>query len=224
MSALILLVESDRTVLGRTEALLTTAGHLVAAVSTYHDAKHLMDSVSPDMLIVGVRLDAFNGMHLAVRCRREYPLPPVMITSPGPDAVVAMEAERIGAIFFVDPANNPEFLPRVAAALAEHRRTQPTIRRWPRKQVPGMLEAELEQAPARVFDVSYGGLRLAFDAKRTLPEQFDITLRERGVTVKARPVWTYVSPSTNEFWCGAELVDNDNDPITMDWRALVDAT
>src|SRR5262249_5500083 len=170
MSALILLVESDRTVLGRTEALLSSAGHLVAAVSTYHEAKHLMESVSPDMIIVRVRLDAFNGMHLAVRCRREYPLPPVMITSPGPDAVVEMEAERIGAMFLVDPANNPTFLPRVAAALAEHRRTQPTIRRWPRKQVPGMLEAEFEQAPVRVFDVSYGGLGLGFDSKRARPQ------------------------------------------------------
>src|SRR5262245_4648178 len=223
MSALILLVASDRTVLERTEARLSNAGHLVAAVSSYHDAKHLMDSVSPDMLIVAVRLDAFNGMHLAVRCRREYPLPPVMITSPGPDAVVEMEAERIGALFLVDPANNPELLPRVASALAEHRRAQPMIRRWPRKQVPGMLEAELEKAPARVFDVSYGGLRLAFDAKRALPEQFDVTLRDHGVTVKARPVWTYVSPSTNEFWCGAELVDDDT-PVATGWRALVDAT
>jgi DNA-binding response OmpR family regulator len=223
MSALILLVESDRTVLRRTEAMLSNAGHLVAAVTSYHEARHLMDSVSPDMLIVAVRLDAFNGMHLAVRCRREYPLPPVMITSPVPDTVVQMEAERIGAIFMVDPLNNLTFLPRVAAALEQHRRTQPLIRRWPRKQVPGMLEAELAEAPARVFDLSYGGLRLAFDEQRTLPKEFDVTLRDHGVTVKARPVWTYVSPSTNEFWCGAELVD-DEEPVTSGWRAIVDAT
>src|SRR5262249_7684214 len=145
MPALILLVEADRTVLRRTDALLTNAGHLVAAVPSYHEAKQLMDSVSPDMLVVGVRLDAFNGMHLAVRCRREFPRPPVMIVSPGPDAVVEVEAARIGAMFIVDPLNNPSFLPRVAAALDEHRHTQPLIRRWPRKQVPGMLEAELSQ-------------------------------------------------------------------------------
>jgi DNA-binding response OmpR family regulator len=223
MPAIILLVESDRAVLRGTEALLSNAGHLVAAVPTYHEAKHLMDSVTPDMLIVGVRLEAFNGMHLAVRCRREYPLPPVMITSPAPDAVVEIEADRIGAMFLVDPLNNAAFLPRVAAALEKHRRTQPVIRRWPRKQVPGMLEAMLEKAPARVFDVSYGGLRLAFDEQRKLPDQFDVMLRDRGVTVKARPVWTYVSPSTHEFWCGAEVVD-DGAPIATDWRALVDAT
>ncbi|HKB10347.1 MAG TPA: response regulator [Vicinamibacterales bacterium] len=223
MPALILLVESDRTVLRRIEALLSSAGHLVAAVSTYYEAKQLLDSVSPDMLIVSVRLDAFNGMHLAVRSRREYPLPPVMVIGPAPDAVVQIEAERIGAIFIADPLQNPEFLPRVAAALEEHRRTQPLIRRWPRKQIPGMLEAQLAAAPARVFDVSYGGLRLAFDAKRTLPEEFDVTLRESGVTVKARPVWTYVSPSTNEFWCGAEVVDYA-EPVTLGWRALVDAS
>src|SRR3954471_3933353 len=117
MPALILLVESDRTLLRRIEALLSNDGHLVAGVSTYHEAKNLMESVSPDMLIVGVRLDAFNGMHLAVRCRREYPLPPVMITSRTPDAVVEAEAKSIGAMFVVGPLDNPEFLPRVAAAL-----------------------------------------------------------------------------------------------------------
>jgi DNA-binding response OmpR family regulator len=220
MPALILLVESDRTVLRRTEALLSNAGHLVAPVTSYHEAKHLMDSVSPDMLIVGVRLDAFNGMHLAVRCRREYPLPPVMVTSPTPDAVVEIEAERIGAMFMVEPLENPAFLPRVAAALEEHRRTQPLIRRWPRKQIPGMLEAKLAEAPARVFDVSYGGMRLAFDAQQQLPSEFDITLGDHGVTVKARPVWTYVSPSTHEFWCGAELVEDEE----SGWRAIVDAS
>lgn len=223
MAALILLVESDRTLLRRIEALLTGEGHLVAGVSTYHEAKQLIDSVSPDMLIVGVRLDAFNGMHLAVRCRREYPLPPVMIMSPIPDAVVATEARRIGAMFIVNPLENPDFLPRVAAALEEHRRTQPLIRRWRRKQVPGTLEASLEEARARVFDISYGGLRLAFDEQLPLPEEFAVTLPDQGVTVKARPVWTYVSPATNEFWCGAELVDEDA-PAVTGWRALVDAT
>jgi hypothetical protein len=85
-----------------------------------------------------------------------------------------------------------------------------------------MLEAELAEAPARVFDVSYGGLRLAFDEPQKLPDRFDVTLRGSGVTVKARPVWTCVSPSTNEFWCGAE-VNEDAEP-TAEWRALVDAT
>src|SRR3954465_13710195 len=129
MPALILLVESDRTVLRPSGALLSPDGHLVAGVSTYHDAKHLMDSVSPDMLIVGVRLDAFNGMHPAVRSRREYPLPPVMITSPTPGAVVDPEARPIGATFIVNPLENAEFLPRVAAALEEHRRPQPLLPR-----------------------------------------------------------------------------------------------
>jgi DNA-binding response OmpR family regulator len=162
-------------------------------------------------------------MQLAVRCRREYPLPPVMVMSPAPDPVIEVEAQRIGAMFVVNPFENPEFLPRVAAAIEDHRRTQPIIRRWRRKQIPGMLEAELEQARARVFDVSYGGLRLAFDEHWPLPEEFDVTLPDQGVTVTARPVWTYVSRSTNEFWCGAALV-GDGAPATPGWRALVDAS
>jgi DNA-binding response OmpR family regulator len=223
MPALILLVDADRTALQRTEALLSNAGHLVACAASYHEAKRLLDSVSPDMLIVGVRLDAFNGLHLAVRSRREYPLPPVIVTSPFPDAVVQTEVERIGALFIADPLNNPDFLPCVADALERHRQTQPLVRRWPRKQIQGTLEAQLGAQSARVFDVSYGGLRFSLDHERPLPDQFDVTLRESGVTVTARPVWTCVSPYSDEFWCGAEVVDGA-EPATADWRALVDAT
>jgi DNA-binding response OmpR family regulator len=223
MPALILLVELDHRLLQRTEALLSNAGHLVACASSFHDAKRLLESVSPDLLIAAVKLDAFNGIHLAVPPRRGHPRAPVMITNPYPDPVLEAEAARVGASFIADPVNNPDFLPRVADTLERSRRSQPLIRRWPRKQVTGTLQAEIEAVAARVFDVSYGGLRLAFNRRRSLPDHFDLQLRDQGITVKARAVWTYASPYSDEFWCGAEVLEQ-TEPATAGWRALVDAS
>ena len=223
MPALILLVATDTKVLQRTEELLSATGYLVAPATTFEHAKVLLNSLSPDLLIAEVRLDAFNGLHLAVRSRIDHPLLPVIITHASPDVVLENEAKRQGASFIVKPLENPEFLRRVAEAIEEHARRQPTIRQWPRKRVAGVVEAEFAAEPARICNVSYGGLRLAFDTERSLPEVIELTVTRAGLTVKARPVWTSQSPTSGEYLCGAAVVDAGTSEMSG-WRDFVDAT
>ena len=222
MFSLILLVDADRAVLKRTEALLSAEGHLVIAVSSFQEAKQHLYTVSPDLLIADVRLDAFNGLHLATRARLDYPNLPVIITHAWADPVLQREAQRQGAAFVVSPLENPDFLRDVQAALEQHRRVQPPIRRWPRKQVSVVVEAQHEASQVRICDMSYGGLRLAFGDERELPPVIDVTVPTTGLTVHARPVWTFRSPATDEFWCGAELIDTETTALT-EWRDFVDA-
>jgi DNA-binding response OmpR family regulator len=221
--SLILLVDADRAILKRTEELLSAQGHLVIAVSSFQEAKHHLYSVSPDLLIADVRLDAFNGLHLAARSRLDFPTLPVIITHAWPDPVLEHEAQRQGAAFVVNPLENPDFLSGVRSALERHRSVQQPVRRWPRKQVSGFVEAKLEASQVRICDMSYGGLRLALGDDRELPSEFDVTVPTSGLTVHARPVWKYRSPETDEFWCGAELVDTEAAAMT-EWREFVDAT
>lgn len=220
MSALILLVDGDRKALRRTEALLSEAGYLVAAVSSFPEAKRLLDAVNPDLLVAGVRLKAFSGLHLAARGRLDHPKLPIIIINPSPDAILEDEVKRLGASFMVNPLENPEFLPAVRSAVIEHRQAQPRIRRWPRKQVSGNVEAWLPTSRARILDLSYGGLRLAFDEQCDLPPVFDVTLPTAGVTVRAHRVWTGRSGTSDEFWCGVEL---DTGAAPRNWRVIVDA-
>ena len=219
---LILLVDADRAALKRTEALLSAEGHLVIAVSSFQEAKGYLYTVSPDLLIADVRLDAFNGLHLAARARLDYPNLPVIITHASADPVLEREAERQGAAFVVNPLENPDFLANVRAALERHRLAQAPIRRWPRKQVSG-VEAQLEASHVRICDMSYGGLKLALGEDLELPSVFDVTVPNTGLKVHARPVWMFRSPATDEFWCGAELVDTGNTAMT-EWRDFVDST
>ena len=66
---LIVLVNVDRKALQQTEALLSEAGYLVAAVASFDEATKLLDSVSPDLLVADVRLHerASNGLELVQR-------------------------------------------------------------------------------------------------------------------------------------------------------------
>ena len=221
MPALIVLVDADRRVLRRTEDLLSEAGHLVAAVSTFPQARHLLDTVNPDLLVAAVQLGAFNGLHLVVRSRRDHPDLPVIVTHVSLDPVLERDASGLGAAFVVDAPENPEFLRTVQSALESSRLTKQPIRRWSRKQASSAIEARLATSAARVLDISYGGLRLAFHEPQELPPVFDVTLPTTGLKVSVRRVWTGQSRSNNEFLCGGEI-----DAVTRTqslWCEVVDA-
>jgi DNA-binding response OmpR family regulator len=217
---LILLVDTDRELLERTEKILSDEGYEVVAVSSFQEAKRLLDSLAPDLMIANVRLDAFNGLHLAARSRSDHATMPVIITSSWPEPVLEIESLRQGATFVVAPLTNPAFLGLVRTRLEQRADPERPIRRWPRKQLSG-VRAQLAATPVRIFDVSYGGLRLAFEAEQNVPEVIDITVPGVGLTVQARPVWTHRSTATDELWCGAEVVDPGAAGLT-EWREFVD--
>jgi DNA-binding NtrC family response regulator len=118
MAALVILVNADPDVLWRTDALLSADGHLVAAVSSLAEAKKLLDSVTPDVLVADVRLGMYNGLQLAIRSRLDHPNLPVIITNEWPDATFEAEAKRQGAIFVARQ-------PRVPAHRAHSDRAEP---------------------------------------------------------------------------------------------------
>jgi DNA-binding response OmpR family regulator len=219
MAALVILVNGDPDVLWRANALLTENGHLVAAVSSLGEAKKLLDSVTPDVLIADIRLGVYNGLQLAIRSRLDHPTLPVIITNEWPDPIFEAEAKRQGATFVAAPLDNPEFLRAVREAVARSHRTQPAIRRWLRKQVSKPMQVNAADTPAQIVDMSHGGVRLAFSLQADIPDVFDITLPQAGITVKAHRVWTGQSFTSQEQWCGAELEDT----ATPSWRAFVDS-
>ena len=119
MASLVVLVHTDPDVLHRAEALLYDAGYAVVSASSFHAARKALDCVEPDLLIADVRLDDFNGLHLAILSRIERPRTPVIITHTCPDSMLEREASRCEAQFVVNPLANPEFLPSVRSALTK---------------------------------------------------------------------------------------------------------
>jgi DNA-binding response OmpR family regulator len=125
--ARILLVNADPVALLRIAACLSHEGYEVVAVPTFHGARERFLSINPDVMVADLRLEAFNGLHLAGWVRFEHPSVPVIITHTSSDPILEREAQRFGAKFVSTPLENPEFLKRVRAAVGEPRRAQAMV-------------------------------------------------------------------------------------------------
>lgn len=204
MAPLIILVNADARRLRELSDALSERGYAVAAVRSYPDAKALLDSSVPDLLVVDVRLEEYNGLQLAIFSRDDHPNLPVIVTHSGEDKIVEADAARYGATFIAGPTENPAFLFTVQGVLAARHATQRTSRHWNRRLVSGVVEVNAANARAQILDVSYGGMRLAFDSAHEIPATFDITLPSAEVTVTVNRVWT--APAPDGAYCGAQLV------------------
>ncbi len=218
MSALIVLVNRDPRALRLLEGQLSECGYLIAVVTTFAEARSLLESATPDLLIADVRLETHNGLHLAIWSRVRMPDVPVIVTHAVPDPVAEAEAVQHGAAFVSAPQDNPLFLSEVHAAIARRQKMQRPIRRWLRRPAPTTLEAMIEETSAQVMDVCYGGMRLMFNGTRELPETFDVSVPEAGMTLRANRVWTS-QPAAQTFQCGAEVTGASAEH----WRRFVDA-
>jgi len=219
MSALIILVSATPRTLRHTEALLSERGYLVAALSSSIEANVLLDSVTPDLLIADLRAGEYPDLQIAVRSRADHSDVPVIVTTSEPDEIAEAEARRCGAAFIVGPFENPAFLSAVDDLIAKRRREQPPVRRWFRAPAPRDVVVNAAEAHARIVDMSYGGVRLAFRTPCEIPATFEIAIPPAGVAVKAQRVWTAPSASGDHFWCGAELVEGAD----AHWREFIDS-
>jgi hypothetical protein len=118
----------------------------------------------------------------------------------------------------VDP---PALLRLVEQKLAMARASFGVPRRWDRKTVIGGLPAQVGDEPARILDVSYGGMRfeMSGESERTPPSSLWITFPSAQLTVQATLVWK--SLIAGRTWlCGAALASDEAMP---EWHGLVDA-
>jgi len=145
------------------------------------------------------------------------PIPAIIITGFA-DPVLEADARRRGADYVLKPVSPARVLELVAQKLS----SRPGFgipRRWERKQVIGGLPASVEDAPARIVEISYGGLRFEMhrQGEGTLPPSFSIELPSAQLSVQAKLVWKNLIG--DQTWlCGAVLSQE-----TPEWYGLVDA-
>lgn len=220
--ALVFVVSSDAATLRRTEALLAEQGNLVSVAASFPAARDLLRAARPDLLIADLRLEAFNGLHLAVFGRAQFPQLQVIITNPEPSEPFKAEAAKLGAVFFSRTLGESAFIELVRSVLSNASGEASRIRQWPRKRTTSDLEAQIAGEPAHVVDVSYGGLRLAFNGERDVPAEFELTLPAANVTLRAQRVWTTRSATgDDELWCGVTVAPGGELP-PLEWRDFVD--
>jgi DNA-binding response OmpR family regulator len=100
--------------------LLTLAGYHAIGVTTFEEARFLLDQAPPDLLIAHLRLGAFNGLHLVLRGRADSPDMAAIVTMDEQDQALKSEARRLGAQCVMTPVASKAFL-KVVADLLEPR-------------------------------------------------------------------------------------------------------
>ena len=118
MRAKILVVDDMPEIRSFMWTILGSAGYEVSTAATFEEAKQILDRETPDLVLLDIRLGAYNGLQLAVKIRAEHPTHPIVMMSGYVDPVLIEEARRQGAEFIekpVDPAHLLELVGRMLA-------------------------------------------------------------------------------------------------------------
>ena len=210
--------EAARTGLAK---ILERADFTVFSAATFAEGRSALTKEQPDLLIADVRLGEYNGLQLLAGASR--PMPAIIVTG-YPDPVLEADARRMGAEYLVKPVSPSALVELVRNKLATPQ--EPIFRparKWERKQISGSLPARVGDEPARVLDVSYGGLRLELERKpeRPVPTSFTLDFPTSGVSVPVDVVWT--TRVGEEHWvCGGSVMPTEPSATTA-WHGLVDA-
>jgi DNA-binding response OmpR family regulator len=197
--------------------LLANSGHNVVFAAGFEAAVRRLDRNAPDILITDVRLGGFNGVHLAIRSQSARPHMRTILLDRSHDPVVALDAERHGAVYIGGPVSARLLLDHVARLLNE----SGPQRRWPRKQPIKGLVFHVARRSARVIDISYGGIRLELPPAESIPAKFRMAIPGFDGVFRAKPVWSRYT-QLGSISCGAELSEANPQTVAQ-WRQIVDS-
>lgn len=192
------------------------SGYDFLFADSFDAAIGVLDRTEPALLVSEVRLGSYNALHLVIRSHRTHPRMRSILIDHTHDTVIENDAIREGAVYLVEPTAE-ELADHVSRLLAE----STPQRRWPRKVLTGGLDAQVSRKPARVVELSYGGVRLELQQTGRIPSRFQMAIPNFDVVVRARPVWTRYT-SAGSLSCGAELSEGNPRTLAM-WRHFVDS-
>jgi two-component system, NtrC family, response regulator GlrR len=115
MRARILIVDDDQAYLAGMKELLEDAGYEVFLASNFEDGKLVLRDRRPDLLIVDVRLGAFNGLQLL--STGQVHIPAIVVTG-FDDTVLRADASVFGASYLVKPISPSALLALIDRKLA----------------------------------------------------------------------------------------------------------
>jgi DNA-binding response OmpR family regulator len=113
MRARILIVDDDQQYLDGVREWLDGAGYETSIASTFEAAKRAIDTLAPHLVLLDIRLGAFNGLQLMISTGKVRRIPAIVITG-FDDPVLRADAAAFGARYLVKPV-----VPRVLLALIE---------------------------------------------------------------------------------------------------------
>lgn len=196
-------------------SLLWRGGYDLQFANGFDAAVRMLERLEPDVLVSEVRLGFYNALHLVIRSQQTHPRMRSIIVDRAHDPVTESDAIREGAVYLAQPS--PEELSEYVARLVAESTPQ---RRWPRRQLTESIDARVARRPARVVELSYGGMRLELEPAGRIPSRFQMKIPRFDMVVRARPIWTHYT-SAGSLSCGAELSEGNPKTLAL-WRHFVD--
>jgi DNA-binding response OmpR family regulator len=92
----ILVVDDNPSSVAALVGAFATSGLPAAGAHGFAHARKMLESVEPELLITGVRLGPYNGLHLVLRTRALYPNAAAILIGPA-DPMLASDALALGA-------------------------------------------------------------------------------------------------------------------------------
>jgi CheY-like chemotaxis protein len=215
----ILVVDDDVETLRGLLELLRNAGYRAAGAADLDAALHLVQAISFDLLITNLRVKADSDLRLIRLAREEQPALAVVALTGFPDPAVEAEVNRLGATYSLKPMDPQRLLAIVGGKVSGPGKQ----RRWLRKRVAGGFRARIDGVPAKVLDMSYGGLRLeiSMPPEKEPPPSIEVSLMSFGLSVSADVMWTTRLEPAGTWICGAALLETDPN-TSRAWRGVVD--
>ena len=213
----VLIVDDDEPTRSGLSMLLREAGYNTVTAGTVPSAIKILSDVRPDLLLVDIRLDEYNGLHLVAT--RQEPIPAIVMTGFADPAIEA-DARRFGAEFLLKPVAPGVLTALVHRLLADGRIGSSMPRRWPRHVVAKDVRVDLDDASARVLDVSYGGVcvEMRRSAGAAPPGAFRMTVPPADLQVPVEVVWSR-RRDANTWLCGGMI----GEEAASNWRSVVDS-
>ena len=212
----ILIVDDDEPTRTGLAMLFREAGYGTVTAGTVPAAIRLLTDEHPDLLLVDIRLEEYNGLHLVAV--RPEPIPSIVLTGFA-DPSIEADARRLGAEFLLKPVSPSILLALVGRLLDGGRMGPPMPRRWPRRAVAKDVRVDIDDAAARVLDVSYGGVcvEMRRSAGAGPPGAFRMIVPPADVYVPVEVVWSRRRDATT-WLCGGMILED----ATPRWREVVD--
>jgi DNA-binding NtrC family response regulator len=117
---LIAIVHQDAAIADAWAVALSGAGYRVVTSTSFEEGKALLEAEEPPaLLIVSVRLGAYNGLHLVIRGYLDHPGMVAVLTSDTYDPVLAEEAATYGATYIAGPVQKDAVVALSAQALGD---------------------------------------------------------------------------------------------------------
>ena len=227
-SPIAMVVDADAHERRHTEEVLERVRFVVMAADSFADARALLASMTPDIVVADIKLHAFNGLHLAALCSIWRPGTPFIATYERFDRVLEADAARLNALYIAKTPGRDE-LTRAAFTLLDARLHGATgVRRSFRKPAPVETVARVATERADLVDVSYGGIKLKLrrrpsgTERGTPPDSFEIVFPALDLSLSAARIWASPDDAADVWLCGADLSQNQQNELER-WRRFVDS-